>query len=389
MNVTFFSNFMNHHQLFLSEKLVELLGKDNYRFVACTPIDEYRLKMGYEDMNKKASYIIRPYESAEQEKEALRLSECSDVIIFGSGNPQYIINRIINTDKLTLKYSERMFKQNTIRRSLSMIKSKIIYKHSYLKSDNVYYLCASAFVPYDYKICGLDYNRCYKWGYFPETKLYDSIENIINNKKKNSLLWIGRLIDWKHPELAVLTAIRLRSLGYDIELNMIGTGNMESKLKSMINENNLNDCVHLLGSKSPEEVRTYMESSEIFLFTSDRGEGWGAVLNEAMNSGCAVIAGSMIGSAPYLIDNGKNGLVFKDKRLKDLLKKVIYMIDNEAQRKIMAKNAYYTVADTWNADTAAKRLIQLINNINNQKTCFKNGPCSIAEVVDSNWYKKK
>jgi hypothetical protein len=35
----------------------------------------------------------------------------------------------------------------------------------------------------------------------------------------------------------------------------------------------------------PEEVRVHMEQSNIYLFTSDFGEGWGAVLNEAMNSG--------------------------------------------------------------------------------------------------------
>ena len=44
-----------------------------------------------------------------------------------------------------------------------------------------------------------------------------------------------------------------------------------------------------------------MEESEIYLVTSDRKEGWGAVVNEAMNSGCAVVADHMIGAAPWMI----------------------------------------------------------------------------------------
>jgi hypothetical protein len=34
--------------------------------------------------------------------------------------------------------------------------------------------------------------------------------------------------------------------------------------------------------------RNYMEKQTSIYFTSDFGEGWGAVLYEAMNSGCAL-----------------------------------------------------------------------------------------------------
>lgn len=47
------------------------------------------------------------------------------------------------------------------------------------------------------------------------------------------------------------------------------------------------------------EVRSYMEKADIYLFTSDFNEGWGAVLNESMNSGCAVVASHAIGSVPF------------------------------------------------------------------------------------------
>ena len=157
-------------------------------------------------------------------------------------------------------------------------------------------LCAGAFTYADFAKHGSFINKAYKWGYFPETKRYESIERLVEKKKKNSILWCGRFIDWKHPDDALCVAERLKAAGYSFALNIIGAGELEPKLKSMIEQYGLNDCVHMLGAMPPENVREYMESSQIYIFTSDRSEGWGAVLNESMNSGCAVVASDAIGA---------------------------------------------------------------------------------------------
>lgn len=74
---------------------------------------------------------------------------------------------------------------------------------------------------------------------------------------------------------------------------------------------NVGDCVSLIGNMPNDEILALMQKSHIFIFTSDRNEGWGAVLNEAMSNGCAVVASNMIGAAPYLIKQGENGYIFK------------------------------------------------------------------------------
>ncbi len=52
VKITFFSNFLNHHQLPLCLELMKIEGVD-FKFVACIPIVEEKLKLGYEDMNQK------------------------------------------------------------------------------------------------------------------------------------------------------------------------------------------------------------------------------------------------------------------------------------------------------------------------------------------------
>ena len=81
----------------------------------------------------------------------------------------------------------------------------------------------------------------------------------------------------------------------------------------------------LKGNVHFTEVRTLMEESEIFIFTSDFNEGWGAVLNEAMSSACGCVASYKAGSTPFLLD-GTNGQVYNstqndlNEKLKELLR---------------------------------------------------------------------
>ena len=158
----------------------------------------------------------------------------------------------------------------------------------------------------------------------------------------------------------------------------------------MVNNKGLSDCVRLLGSKTTEEVRRYMEEASIFLFTSDRNEGWGAVLNEAMNSGCAVVASHAIGSVPFLINYGNTGLIYRSGDIEDLYEKVKYLIENQDKATELGKKAYSTLTELWNAETAAERFKQIVQAIKAGGTTnlFDDGPCSNASVLKDDWRKR-
>lgn len=249
-------------------------------------------------------------------------------------------------------------------------------------------LCASAYTAADYAKFGLFKNKCFKWGYFPEVRKYDDIDYLIQNKKNNSILWCGRFIDWKHPEKAVLVAEYLKKRGIEFQLNMIGTGDQVETIKCLIKKKNLENEINLLGSMPQEEVRMYMEKSEIFLFTSDFQEGWGAVLNEAMNSGCACVASHAIGSAPYLLQNEKNGIIFPNECNNILFEKVEDLMLNEKKRKKLALNAYDSMHNLWNAKIAVNRFLNLAETLLNGGNVIlpESGPCSRPENLQNNWW---
>ena len=65
MNIVFVSNYMSHHQLFLSNELYEITG-GHYSFIATEPISDERLKMGWQRIT--APYIIEVDNSNKETK---------------------------------------------------------------------------------------------------------------------------------------------------------------------------------------------------------------------------------------------------------------------------------------------------------------------------------
>ena len=259
-----------------------------------------------------------------------------------------------------------------------------------VQCDKYFLLCASAYAASDYNSLGLFKKKAFSWGYFTEVKEYSKIDKLMEEKEDNSILWVARFLHLKHPEAVIEIAKRLKEANYLFNIKMIGNGKEYNNIKRLISENNLNDKIVLLGVMSPQNVRKAMEKSKIFLFTSDKNEGWGAVTNEAMNSACAVIASHEIGSVPAIIKNGENGLIYEDGNIDDLYSKICLLLDNKNLANKLGKEAYKTMVELWNPKIAAKRIVALSSKIlnNEQYLKYESGPCSIDKALDDNWYKK-
>lgn len=382
MKIIFLSNYYNHHQAPFCRAMYNRLG-DDFCFIQTEEMEAERCNMGWGE-KQLPSFVKKSYDGSLSQTECKDLIENADAVIVGSA-PEHLVKKRIKDGKLVLRYSERKLKKG-----IELWK----YPYRYFKwhknnpkHANIYVLCASAYTASDYAKFGLFRNRGYTWGYFPEVKEYNDVDALMTLKKNASIVWVARLIEWKHPELPVLVAKRLKDENYSFEMNLIGNGKLEEKIQNMIHDLDLDNCVHMLGSMKPEQVREHMEKSQMFLFTSDENEGWGAVLNEAMNSCCAVIASSAIGSAPLLI-NGENGIIYRDGDFEDLYSKVKLILDEPQKSAQFGKKAYETMISLWNAESATERLMSLLEDLNGKGKSerFENGPCSKAIILKDGWY---
>lgn len=398
VKITFISNFLGPHQLPFCKAMVNRLGED-FKFVATEPMTEERIKLGWNLDKDTYPFEIKANESKELQEKAEQLAIESDVVIIGSAPDSYIIPRL-KRNKLTFKYSERPLKKGIHWNNLAHIICGMWLHHGRFQSKPLYMLAASAYTAGDYARFGCYRGKCYKWGYFPEAKKYDPDELMKGKLSATSddlkcpcvsILWAGRLIELKHPDASIRLAESLKEKGYSFKMTLIGTGEMEERLHNMIRDKNLEDCVEMPGAMKASEVRSYMEKADIYLFTSDFNEGWGAVLNESMNSGCAVVASHAIGSVPFLIRDGENGLIYENGNQRQLEERVESLIRNSGYRKKLGVNAYESIVNTWNADAAAERFIALSQALLNGKAAdsiFKEGPCSRATIINNDWYAK-
>lgn len=391
MKITFYSNFLNHYQAALCQEFYKLL-KDEFKFVATEKIPEERLKLGFKDLSQVYPFSINTYSNEKDHQLAMDLALQSDVVVIGLGDvPKSIYIERIKQNKITFYYSERLLKKGFYQLFHPRRLLELLSNHTINRKKNMFMLCSSAYTPLDFSYVGAYKKKTYKWGYFSEVIQYD-IDQLMLKKKASSkikLLWAGRFLDWKHPDDVIKVVKKLHDEGYDFELNMIGVGDTFDDCRNLVKTYQLEEKVRLLGSMSPENVRTYMEESHIYMFTSDRGEGWGVVLNESMNSGCAVIASHAAGSVPYMIENLENGVVYRSQDVQDLYAKTKYLFDYKEEIEVLGRKAYETVRDTWSPKHAAEMFIELSKSlIHKEKSNIEYGPCSPAPIIKDKFSSK-
>ncbi|MCR5250246.1 MAG: glycosyltransferase family 4 protein [Lachnospiraceae bacterium] len=375
MRLVFVSNYFNHHQKPLCEALSRAEDVD-FVFYQTQDMDEERQRMGW-GIDISAYPYVKRYR--DNEEAAKRDIFESDLVIWGGVEMEEVIEPRLQAGKLTFRYSERIYKEGQWKFVSPRGLKKKYHDHIRYRKSPVYLLCAGAYVGSDFKLIHAYPKKKFVWGYFPEVKHYDLDELMAKKSREGEpvrILWAGRMIDWKHPEYALEAAHRLLCGGGGLKpevvqrlkanggfvLTMAGDGELGQTMLAQAREKGLQEHVRFTGYLSPEQIREEMERADIFLFTSDRKEGWGAVLNEAMNSGCLVIARYMIGAVPYLIQHGWNGMV-ADGDLDRFCSMVLYMTLERGDCREQGKRAYETMVRYWNAENAAAQFLRVAEGL--------------------------
>ncbi len=384
MKVTFYSNFLTHHQVPFCLEMQKLLGND-FKFVSTVKIFQWRLDLGFKDLDQEYDFVVRAYENDEEYAKAKKLADESDIVIIGSTTDDLIEDRL-KADKITFRYRSRilLFTDGFWKTILNKEKWHLLYQRhlKYRNNKNLYMLCANAYGANDFGALGLYKNKMYKWGYFLETNHYD-IDKLIEEKEKNEkmeIVWVARFIKWKHPEIALFLAKKLKEQKYNFKLKMLGAGELEEEMKRKVKDYKIDDVVEIVGQVPSDKVKDYYEKANIFIGTSDSNEGWGAVVNESMNAGCVVIANKKMGSVPFLIKDKDTGIIYSS--YQELENAVKLVIDNKELRKKLSKNAYTFITEKWTAKMGAENLVKLFESIiENNEIEIKEGPASKASKI--------
>jgi len=167
------------------------------------------------------------------------------------------------------------------------------------------------------------YQKWYdKWKVIPFVYCVEENKRIFAEVTGNcKLIYVGGLIHRKNVSLLLES---LTNVTGDFQLDIVGDGAEKERLENFVYSNNLSNKIKFEGKKNMNEIPALLATHDILVLPSLH-DGWGAVINEALQNGLYVICSNQCGGK-ILIENSQRGLIFKNRDIRNLTKSVSSVI---------------------------------------------------------------
>ena len=133
--------------------------------------------------------------------------------------------------------------------------------------------------------------------------------------EKWTILHLGRLVDFKAPDLTIKAFELACERGLNAELIVAGDGELRAVCEALKADSKWGDQIHLLGAVSAEEGQALRAKADIFTqhsilgYATGRTENYGVSIVEAMAAGIPVVSCKMGGIQETVIDDETGILV--------------------------------------------------------------------------------
>ena len=178
------------------------------------------------------------------------------------------------------------------------------------------------------------------WGYFVAPSRGN--QNMTRQSSSNVIrvLWVGRMIGLKNVDTVI------RAVGGDdrFELDIYGSGPEEKKLHKFASKySNVN-----FGEMVPiNKVRDLMRRHDVYVLSSNEFDGWGAVVNEALEEGMKVVGTYEAGASATILPESN----------------LFHSGDWRMLRRMLANPIEDTGIGNWTARYAANKLVSWMREV--------------------------
>ena len=188
-------------------------------------------------------------------------------------------------------------------------------------------------------------------------------------ERVRKLLFVGRLVERKGLEF-LIQAIRLIDCPFPVELDIVGRGPEESRLRALVDELGLADRVKFAGQVSSEELRKFYAACDCFVLPAivdSKGdtEGLGVVLIEALSYHKPVVA-SGVGGIVDVIRHEETGLLVPEKDPEALAQAITRVLTDTELATKLAGRGYEHVSRYFDWDRIIERWVELYKEIAQQ-----------------------
>ncbi len=126
--------------------------------------------------------------------------------------------------------------------------------------------------------------------------------------KPKRILFVGKLVERKHPSDVLRAAALLARQGTPVEVAFAGSGELEPALREAARVEGVPTLFH--GFVNQSEMPAVYAASDVMVLPSDGLETWGLAVNEAMACGVPAVVSDAVGCGPDLVEQGVTGATF-------------------------------------------------------------------------------
>jgi L-malate glycosyltransferase len=152
--------------------------------------------------------------------------------------------------------------------------------------------------------------------------------------------------------------VQLRAEGRDLTLNLVGAGlGADDDMAKTVRARGLGDGVEFHGILSRESLAAVLARSTVFVHPSLE-EACPMSILEAMNAGLPVVGGIRSGGVPWLLDDGRAGMLVDVERPADIADAVCGLLDDDAAAREIASRGRERIADCFSGDVVAHSYLE-------------------------------
>ncbi|MCD7781720.1 MAG: glycosyltransferase family 4 protein [Methanosphaera sp.] len=197
-----------------------------------------------------------------------------------------------------------------------------------------------------------------------DLKYIDSITS--PSKKEHRIIYVGKLVEYKHVDHLVKIINDLKENIPDIHLVIVGRGIERESLENYIRDNRLEDYIEIFDDLSKDELFYQMKIANCLVLPSTH-EMFGLVLTEAHACYTPTIAYDTPGARNIVKDN-VNGFLVAPGDIESLEDKIEYLLENSDVCRQLGMQARMNVEDNYDID---KIVLKYINQASKLLNCTK------------------
>lgn len=251
-------------------------------------------------------------------------------------------------------------------------KTKILFKEKYKVKRDVHVIPT-----------GIDVSRFYNENINKDEVL--ELKKELGIKPRNfNILYVGRIAKEKNIEFLIENFKNVLKKVRFCKMYIVGDGPDIKDLIELTNKNKLDDKIVFVGKVPWEDVPKYYAACDVFV-TASTSETQGLTVLEAMAASKPVVA-IKDESFELVIDNGKDGLLFKNE--KEYVE-CIYKLYKDKKFYNEIKVAARKKSNLYSSDMYAKNVLKIYKKVINKDTnVFKKAFHGVKHILEKSGDKK-